>query len=522
MRKEPPMATDTGPQELEHHDAIVVGSGFAGLGMAIQLRRHGMHDFVVLERAGTVGGTWRDNHYPGCACDVPTPLYSFSFAPNPDWSHLYARHEELRAYLEACTDRFGVRDHLRFGMDVTGAAWDEDRRRWIVEVAGEPAMTGRVLIGGFGGLSRPAYPAIAGLEDFAGHLFHSAQWEHGVDLRGKRVGVIGTGASAIQLVPRVAKVADRVEVFQRTPAWIIPKLDVAIGARAKALFRRVPATQRALRALIFAITESVGYPITRKPSLLKGLEARARQHLARQVPDPALRAKLTPASRIGCKRILLSNDYYPALTQDHVDLVTAPIERVTATGVVTADGVEHELDALVCGTGFRVEEVYMALDIRGRGGRHLRDVWAGGIEAHRGTSVAGFPNLALLSGPNTGTGSTSQVYMIESQVHYVLEMLRAMRRGAAAQVEVRQDAQDAYNAWLQARMQDTVWLRGGCDSWYLDANGVNRTLYPGLSSAFRRSLRDFRVDEHVLEPARHAPPAAAPAAPPRIPIEEPT
>ena len=516
------MATDTGPHELEHHDVIVVGSGFAGLGMAIQLRRHGLHDFVVLERAESVGGTWRDNHYPGCACDVPTPLYSFSFAPNPDWSHLYARHGELRTYLEACTDRFGVRGHLRFGTDVTGAAWDEAHQRWVVEVGGEPRMTGRMLVGGFGGLSRPAYPAITGLEDFRGRLFHSAQWEHDVDLRGQRIGVIGTGASAIQLVPRVAKVARHVDVFQRTPGWIVPKLDLRISPRAKRLFRRVPATQRALRALIFGVTESVGYPITRKPALLKGLERRAAQHLARQVADPDLRARLTPSSRIGCKRILVSNDYYPALLEDHVDLVTAPIERVTATGVLTADGIAHELDVLVCSTGFRVQEVYMALDIRGRDGRHLRDVWAGGIEAHRGTSVAGFPNLALLSGPNTGTGSTSQVYMIESQVHYVLEMMRTMRRNGATEVEVSPDAQDAYNAWLQERMQDTVWLRGGCDSWYLDANGVNRTLYPGLSSAFRRSLREFRVAEHVLAPARPRPTPTVPAAPAPIPIEEPT
>jgi cation diffusion facilitator CzcD-associated flavoprotein CzcO len=514
------MTISDGQAPLEHHDVIVVGSGFAGLGMAIELRRHGIDDFLVLERAGSVGGTWRDNHYPGCACDVPTPLYSFSFAPNPDWSRLYAGREELRDYLEACTDRFGVRAHLRLRTDVTGAAWDEARQRWVVEVDGRPAFTARVVAGGFGGLSRPAFPDIEGLEDFGGELFHSAQWRHDVDLRGRRVGVIGTGASAIQLVPQVAKVAARVDVFQRTPAWIVPKLDVAIGPRAKALFRRVPATQRALRALIFALTEAVGYPITRKPALLKGLERRAAQHLARQVPDPELRARLTPSSRIGCKRILVSNDYYPALTRDDVELVTAPIARVTETGVVTADGAEHELDVLVCSTGFRIEEVFMALDVRGRDGRHLRDVWADGIEAHRGTTVAGFPNLALLSGPNTGTGSTSQVYMIEAQVHYVLEMLRVMRERGAATAEVRPGAQDAYNRRLQRRMQDTVWLRGGCDSWYLDAGGVNRTLYPGLSSAFRRSLREFRLDEYDLTPARTAPPAVPDTAP-LTPIEEP-
>jgi cation diffusion facilitator CzcD-associated flavoprotein CzcO len=489
---------------LAHHDVAIVGSGFAGLGMAIALRREGIEDFVVLERAAHVGGTWRDNHYPGCACDVPTPLYSFSFAANPDWSHLYAHHEEIRAYLEDCTDRFGVRPHLRLGANMTGAEWDEDRQRWIVELDDRPALTARLLIGGFGGLSRPSFPAIEGLENFQGALFHSAQWDHDVPLEDKRVAVIGTGASAIQLIPQIARQATRVDVFQRTPPWVLPKLDRRISRTEKWLFRRVPATQRALRGVIFAITEGVGYPITRRPRALAGLEAVARRHLDRQVSDPTLRRRLTPSYRLGCKRILVSNDYYPALGRENVEVVTDPILRANEYGIVTSDGVEHPADVLVCSTGFRIEDVFLSLDIRGRDGLSLQAAWADGIEAHRGTTVAGFPNLALLSGPNTGTGSTSQVYMIEAQIRFVMQALRTMRTCGSATFEVRPEAQRTYNQWLQQRMKQTVWLQGGCNSWYLDDAGVNRTLYPGLSSSFRRSLRQFHLDEHLLTPA-HAP-----------------
>jgi cation diffusion facilitator CzcD-associated flavoprotein CzcO len=486
--------------EAAHHDIVIVGAGFAGLGMAIGLKREGFHDFVVLERAERVGGTWRANRYPGCGCDVPAPLYSFSFAQNPDWSRLYAPQEEIRAYLEDCTDRFGVRAHLRFGADLIAATWEQERGRWSIELAGGERLTARVLLGGFGGLSEPAYPDIEGLESFGGRLVHTADWPADLDLSGRRVAMIGTGASAIQLVPQAARVAARVEVFQRTPPWIVPKRDQRIWRSARELFRRVPASQRALRGLIFALTESVGYPITRRPQLLERIERMGRAHLHRQVRDPELRGRLEPSYRIGCKRILVSNDYYPALGRPNVDLVTQAITRVTQDGVLTADGALHEAEIVVCGTGFDIAQAFTRMDIVGRAGVRIADAWSPTIEAHRGTMVAGFPNFMLMSGPNTGTGSTSQVYMIESQIHYILETLTHMHRAGAGVVEVRRDAQDAYNRWLQRRMQQTVWLTGGCDSWYLDAEGHNSTLYPGLSSSFRRSLRRFRASEHILEP----------------------
>jgi cation diffusion facilitator CzcD-associated flavoprotein CzcO len=496
---------------LEHHRVVVVGSGFAGLGMAVALKREGIEDFVVLERSDGLGGTWHDNEYPGCGCDVPTPLYSFSFAPNPNWSRFYARREEIRAYMEEVADRFGLRPHLRFGAELTGGRWDEAAARWLGEINGEDAMTANFVVGGFGGLNRPAFPDIPGIDEFEGALFHSARWDHSVPLEGRRVGVIGTGASAIQLVPQVARVAEQVTVFQRTPPWIVPKLDRAIGRREQALYARLPAVQRVVRGIVFAVTEGVGVAITRAPALMRIGEVWSRRHMRKAVEDPELRAKLTPAYRLGCKRILPSNDYYPALVRPNVELVTDGIERVTREGVITRDGAEHRLDALVCSTGFRIEEVFSRMNIRGRDGVTLTETWADGISAHRGTTVTGFPNLAILSGPNTGTGSTSQVYMIEAQIHYVIELLRAMEREGAGSVEVRPEAQAAYNDWIQAQMQRTVWLRGGCTSWYLDDRGVNTTLYPGPSSSFWRSLRRVRLEEYELTPAPASVPDAVPA-----------
>lgn len=491
---------------MADHDILIVGSGFAGLGMAIALKRAGKHDFAVLERAQQVGGTWRENTYPGCACDVPAPLYSYSFAPNPDWSHIYARDDELRAYLEDCAERFGVRPHIRFGAEVTAAQWEADAAHWRLELADGSEVTARLLVAGLGGLNQPAVPEIPGLGEFEGPAFHSARWDHGVELQGKRVAVIGTGASAIQIVPKVAKLGGHVDVYQRTPPWIFPRIDRRISAREKALYRRVPILQKALRGTIFMLQEAIAYPITKRPQVSWVLEWAARGHLRRQVRDPELRRRLTPAYRAGCKRMLVSNDYLPALERANVELVTDGIARIAPDGVISADGHHRAADVLVFGTGFDIERAFRRIRLVGRDGLELADAWADGIAAHRGTAIAGFPNLFMLSGPNTGTGSTSQVFMIESQIHYVLEAMRVMGRRGAATVEVREQAQDDYNAWLQGRMARTVWLTGGCQSWYLDKNGRNGTLFPGFSLEFKRSLRDFVADEYLLEPA----PARAP------------
>ncbi len=497
---------------LHHTDVAIVGSGFAGLGTAIALRQAGRTDFVVLEKADALGGTWRANHYPGCACDVPTPYYSFSFAPKPDWSRFYAPHDEIRAYMEDCADRYGVREHLRFGSEVTGMRWDESTQRWTIDVGGEPTISARVVVNCPGGLSRPSFPEIEGLGDFAGPWFHSAEWDHTVDLHGARVAVVGTGASAIQFVPRIAKDAGHIDVFQRTPPWILPKPDRKITAIEKWLYRRLPITQRLVRGGVWASQEYAGLGNTRYQQLTKPLELVGRRWIRRFVKDPELAERLTPDYAIGCKRLLLSNDWYPALAEDHVDVVSDGIARVTSRGLMTTDGTEHEADVIVFGTGFAATDPIGELVVTGRDGRDLREVWKDGMKAYRGTTIAGFPNFFLMPGPNTGTGHTSQVFMIEQQVAHTMAALDRMDARGAATIEPRAQAQAAYNAWIDKRMERTVWLRGGCTSWYLDEQGRNVTLWPASSLRFRHLLGT--IEESDYEFGAPVAPAETPAAAP--------
>lgn len=487
---------------LPHTDVAVIGSGFAGLGMAIALKRAGRDDFAVLERADALGGTWRANNYPGCACDVPAPFYSFSFAPNSDWSRLYAPHHEIRAYLEACADRFDVRSHLKLNATVTAATWDDEAQRWTLAIDGSPALTARAVVGAPGGLSRPSFPDLEGLGDFAGPWFHSAEWDHDVELAGARVAVIGTGASAIQLVPRIARDAAHVDVFQRTPPWVLPKADRHISGAEKWLFANVPATQKLLRGAVWAMQEWMGVGNTVDQRLTGPLERLGRFWINRSVRDPALRERLTPDYVIGCKRLLLSNDWYPALAQDHVAVVSESIARVGPRGVVTADGTEHPADVIVFGTGFHTTDPLGQLTIRGRDGLDLADAWRGGMQAHRGTTIAGFPNFFIVPGPNTGTGHTSQVHMIENQLRHVLAALQRTEDRGAVAIEPHVEAQAAFNAAVQRRMGRTVWLRGGCSSWYIDAHGRNTTLWPGSTPAFRRALASIDDREFAFEMPR--------------------
>ncbi len=493
-----------------HHDIAIIGSGFAGLGAAIRLKQQDQTDFVVLEQADAIGGTWRDNRYPGCACDVQSHLYSFSFAQHPGWTRMYAGAAEIRAYMEATVDDFGIRENVRCGARVTDAEWDEERAIWRLELNGEEELTARVVIAGLGGLSRPSYPEIDGLVDFAGPVLHSARWDDGVDLDGKRVAVVGTGASAIQLVPQVAKRAAQVTVFQRTAPWVLPKPDHPMPRPVRSLFGRVPLIQRALRSLIFAIQESVALGTTRVPQVLRAGEVAGRANIRRGVSDPALRQKLTPDYRLGCKRILVSNDYYPAIGADHVSVVTDGIARVAPDGVVDDAGTLHEADVLVLATGFKATDPVGDVRIIGRGGRNLGAEWGRtGMAAHMGTTISGYPNLFLIVGPNTGTGHNSQIIMIEHQIDYVLKALEAMRAGDAVAVDVRAEAQASYNRWIQRRMQRTVWTTGGCNSWYLDEHGNNTTLWPGFTFEFGRLAREFRMTDHELVPAPTAIPTTA-------------
>ncbi|WP_017973564.1 flavin-containing monooxygenase [Actinopolyspora halophila] len=474
-----------GKQQREQHrhdtSVVIVGSGFSGLGTAIRLKKEGVHDFVLLEKSDDLGGTWRDNTYPGCACDVPSLMYSFSFEQNPDWSRMFAEQGEIEEYLRRCVDKHGVHEHIHYGVEFTGAEWDEDRHEWHVSTADGTEYVARALVSGLGALHIPNYPELPGLERFQGESFHSADWNHDYDLADKRVAVVGTGASAIQFVPKVAEKVSKLNLFQRTPPWIQPKPDRPLSERVQRAFRRVPLLQRAVRFAIYMTLEFRSVAVLREPRLQRISQWMAKRFIRKQVHDGKTREAVTPDYAMGCKRILLSSDFYPALNQSNVDLNTSGVTEVRENSVVDGDGVEHPVDAIIFGTGFHVTDAFDDLSIVGRGGRKLQDAWKDGMEAHKGITVSGFPNLYFLLGPNTGLGHNSVVFMIECQINYVLSILRPMLRGEFTQADVRQSAQNEFNSRIQSRLKGAVWSAGGCQSWYLDENGVNRTLWPGFT-----------------------------------------
>ena len=487
-------ARETAPEPLA---VLIVGAGFSGLAMAIRCRQVGIGPLRVIEKSDGLGGTWHDNTYPGAACDVPSHLYSLSFAPKADWSRMYAPQPEILAYLRETAERHGLMPLIQLRTTFQGATWDEARALWHVETDRGP-VTARAIVSGMGGLHHPAYPDIPGRETFAGSAFHTAAWDHAVDLAGKRVGVIGTGASAVQVVPELAAIASHLILFQRTPPWIMPKNDHAIAERAKDRYRKIPFARQLERARLFWLHEVRALLGFTKVSKLTGqAEGLARRHLAKAIRDPDLRAKLTPNYRLGCKRVLISDDYYPALQRPNVTLETGSIARITPTGLVTEDGRAHDFDVIVYATGFDVTATFARMNLVGRGGLRLTEAWAGGMGAYQGITVAGFPNYFMLLGPNTGLGHNSVVSMIEVQVQHVLDCLKALRRGARA-IEVRPEAQARFLDRIRTRMADSIWQAGGCKSWYLDAQGRNTTLWPDSVMAYRRSARRARMVDYRL------------------------
>jgi cation diffusion facilitator CzcD-associated flavoprotein CzcO len=507
------MTVSTTEQELPAHvGVLVVGTGFAGIAAAAALLREGRRDIVLIERGASVGGTWRDNTYPGCACDVPSRLYSLSFAPNPDWTRAFSAQPEIRAYLERTARDHGVLPHCRFDTDLEQARWDDDAQHWVVTTS-RGTLTADAIVAGTGGLSNPKLPDIPGIDSFAGTMFHSAQWRHDHDLTGERVAVIGTGASAIQFVPQIRKTAGHVTVFQRTAPWVLPRRDRAISRLERALYRRVPALMQLPRFGLYAIHELYLYAYAYQQRILPLAEREARRHIARAIPDPELRAKVTPTFRLGCKRTLLSNDYYPALAQPNVDVETDRIVEVLPHGVVTesADGARtvHEVDTIVLGTGFAITDQPIARHVVGRDGRTLAEHWAAtGMQAHHGTTISGFPNWFHLMGPHTGQGHTSAVFMIEQQVGYTLQALRELQRPEVAALEPRPEAMRSFVATVDKRMTRTVWARGGCSSWYQDEHGRITTLWPTFTFVFKRQVATFPVADYVV----HAPHRAEVAA----------
>ncbi len=482
------------------HRVVVVGAGFSGIGMAARLRSMGIDDFVVLDRGNDLGGTWRDNSYPGAACDVPSNLYSYSFALNPDWTRSFPSQSEIWDYMRDCVDRFEVGRHLRFGRGVDEARWDDEAQRWVVRTAAGEEYCAPVLVWATGSLSEPSIPDFPGLDDFRGKVFHSARWEHGFDLTGKRVCVVGTGASAIQFVPQIAPVVEHLYLYQRTPPWIVPRRDRQVSRLRKLVYRKVPATQRLSRLRIYGLFESllslfVGRGERRKAAVKKT----ALDHLAKQVPDETLRAKLTPHYEPGCKRLLLSDDYYPSLTRPNVEVVESPVASFTAHEVVGQDGIARPVDVVIMGTGFEAAEPPYAEHIMGRDGARLSEIWkANGAQAYAGSTVAGFPNLFLMIGPNSTLAHNSMIYMIESHINYIESALAFMERPGVHVVEVKPAVQRRYNERLQARLEHSVWVEGGCGSWYLDHQGRNTTLWPDHTWKFRRLTRRFHPGEYTV------------------------
>jgi cation diffusion facilitator CzcD-associated flavoprotein CzcO len=478
---------------------VIIGSGFAGLGMAIQLKKAGFHDFVVLEKSGDLGGTWHHNTYPGCACDVPSPMYSYSFELNPSWTRLFAPQREIWEYMRRCAEKYGIGPHLRYNSAVELLEWDDAARRWSVTTADGEIYTPRSVVSGVGALHIPLYPELPGMENFQGTTFHSAGWDHDYDLAGKRVAVIGTGASAIQFVPQIAEQVGKLVLFQRTPPWIQPKPDVEIPAPVRTALASVPGLGRAVRAQIYWTLEAraVGFAID--PRLNKPMGWMARRHIAKQIADPELRARVTPDYTIGCKRVLLSNDYYPALSRPNVDLITDGIAEVRQNSIVTTAGEEFEVDAIIYGTGFRVVDGIAGQHIIGRDGVKIQEIWENGIEAHHGITVPGLPNLFMLLGPNTGLGHNSVVFMIEQQVQHVMSCLKLLSDQKADTIEVKPEAMRRFNDRIYRRLRRAVWSEGGCQSWYLDEHGVNRTLWPGFTFEYWASTRKAKPADYIVE-----------------------
>lgn len=484
-------------------NVAIIGAGSGGIGLAIALRRAGYDDLTIFERSGGVGGTWRANTYPGAACDIPSHLYSFSFEPYAGWSRAYASQAEILAYLALCVDKYDLRRHLRLNAEVAAARFDETSARWEVRLASGESHAYTILVSACGQLNRPAYPHVAGRETFAGPQFHSARWRHDVALAGKRVAVIGTGASAIQFVPEIARQVRQLDLYQRTPPYVIPRADVPYPRWLRGAFAVFPGLQRLSRTLQYVTHEARALGFTRLTWAMEMPRRGALRHMRRMVGNAELRAKLVPDYPIGCKRILVSNDYYPALARDNVTLVTEEIARITPRGVVTTGGLERPAAVLIYGTGFHATEFLVPMKVTGANGVDLHERWRDGAQAYLGISVTGFPNFFLLYGPNTNLGHNSIVYMLESQIRYVMSCIDALAHGARS-LDVRADVQSAFNARLQRRMRQTIWSQG-CSSWYQTAGGKHTNNWPSFTFAYRRATRRIALEDYDVAPtAREA------------------
>lgn len=474
---------------MRYHEVVIVGAGISGIGAAVALRQHGIDDFVLLEKRDSVAGTWRDNTYPGCACDVPSALYSYSFAPNREWTRLFAGQEEIRRYVERVAGEHRIFPRVRFGTEMLRARWDEPTHRWIIDTSAG-VITAGALIAAAGPWNEPLVPDIPGLDTFPGEVFHSSRWNHRYDLTGKRVAVVGTGASAVQFVPEIQPKTAALHVYQRTAQWVLPKPDYALRAVERTVLRRVPGAHGALRRVEYAIMESLGLGF-RNPWIMKVIQQLGKAWLRLQVRDSRLREALTPRYTLGCKRLLFSNEYYRALTQPGVEVHPTAVESVRDNVVVGADGTETAVDAIIFGTGFHILDMPVATRIFDAQGRSLDDHWKGSPQAYLGTTVAGFPNAFVLLGPSLGTGHTSAFAILEAQLGHVVQVLTRARREGWTRVEPRRSAQDSFNARVQEGLAGTVYNSGGCQSYFFDVNGRNSFNWPWSTNRMLKELATF-------------------------------
>lgn len=476
------------------HDALVIGAGFTGLGTAIKLREAGIDDLVILERAGRVGGTWRDATYPGAACDIPSQLYSFSFAKNPQWSRTYSPSAEICAHIEELAERFDLVKDIRFDTEVTKLVFDKAEGIWEVR-AGRRKFRARAVVIASGPLSDASLPKIRGIDDFGGAKILSARWDHDYDFAGKSVAVIGTGASAVQIIPELVKTAGSVKVFQRTAGWVMPRVDVATPEPVKRIFERLPVVQQAARSALYFGHEAAATGLVWDTPITTLIQQAGKLHLRLTVKDKWLRRQLTPDFRAGCKRMLMSSDYYPALQRDNCKLITWPIATITPEGLRTSDGLEHHVDAIVFATGYDVHLEGPPYPITGMDGQSLQEEWSGHPQAYKSASAHGYPNLFFTCGPNSGPGHNSLLVYVQGQIEYAVAGIRTIVEKDLRYLDVKKEIQDAYNVRIQERLRSTTWM-SGCSSWYLTADGYNASMYPGFATQYLRQMQDFRISDY--------------------------
>ncbi|RRR46844.1 NAD(P)/FAD-dependent oxidoreductase [Mycolicibacter terrae] len=475
----------------------IIGAGFAGIGAAIRLKDQGITDFTIYERDSRVGGTWRDNTYPGAACDIPSRLYSYSFALNPDWSHTYSGSAEILAYIDSMVESAGIAPHIRFGHNVTDIEYDAEAGEWTIGIADREPARAKTVIVASGPLSNASFPDIPGIQTYEGHKIHSARWDHDYDFAGKKVAVIGTGASGVQIIPELVKVAESVKVFQRTPGWVLPRINTATSGWLKKIYKEVPLAEKLMRSAWFWGHESVAVGVVWDSPFTRLVEALSLANLRAQVKDPWLRRQLTPDFSAGCKRLLMTSDYYPALQQDNCKLVTWPIARLSPKGIRTVEGIEHQFDAIVFATGFEVSKAGTPIPITGIDGRDLAAEWSKGAYAYRSVAVSGYPNLFFTFGPNSGPGHSSALVYMEAQIDYIVTAIAKLLQFDWKSLDVRREVQDRYNKDIQRRLKATTW-NSGCQSWYLTEDGFNATMFPGFATQYVNQLksldlRDFKI-----------------------------